>query len=424
MGIEYVIDEIARFLKKDPLEVRKANFYGLTERNITHYEMVVDDNIIHEIVTQLEQRSDYAARRLAIDEFNAANTILKRGIAFIPVKYGISFPATFLNQAGALVHVYKDGTVMLNHGGTEMGQGLFTKVVQVVAEELQIGIDQIKCTAADTSKVPNASPTASSSSSDLYGKAAQAAAREIKQRLAEFAADNFDVAPDSVSFHDGMVTVGDQQLPFSGLVTAAYFARVPLTATGYYRTPKIHFNPETMKGRPFFYSVYGAAVSEVIIDTLTGEFKLLGVDLVHDVGESLNPAIDMGQVEGAFMQGVGLLTSEELWWDAQGRLMSHAPSTYKIPTASSWPVRTNIELLSWGRNDEETIYYSKGVGEPPLLLAISVFHAIKDAVASIAGRELSPELHSPATPERILDSIERLKARMLKSAIGTEKVPS
>ncbi len=410
MGIEYVVDEIARFLKKDPLDVRKVNFYGVDERNVTHFDMPVEDNIIHDIVAELEERSGYYARRRAIDAFNVANDVLKRGIAFIPVKYGISFPAMFLNQAGALVHVYRDGTVMLNHGGTEMGQGLFTKVAQVVAEEFQIDVGQIQCTPADTSKVPNASPTASSSSSDLYGKAAQDAARTIKQRLLEFAAELHGVQPAAVMFRDGMVIAGEEQVPFAGLVTQAYFARIPLSAAGFYRTPKIHFNPETMTGRPFFYCVYGAAVSEVLIDTLTGEYKLLDVDLLQDVGKSLNPAIDLGQVEGAFMQGVGLFTSEQLQWDGGGALLTHSPSTYKIPTVSDWPAHARMDLLNWGVNSEDSIYHSKGVGEPPLLLAISVFQAIKDAIHGISGEQSRVRLDAPATPERILACINGARA--------------
>ena len=415
MGIEYVIDEIARFLNIEPLDVRETNFYGVNGRNLTHYGMQVEDNIIHEVVDELVKRSNYDNRKKEIVAFNTANSILKRGIALIPVKYGISFPAIFLNQAGALVHVYRDGTVMLNHGGIEMGQGLFTKVAQVVAEELQVDIDQIKCTSADTGKIPNASPTASSASSDLYGKAAQAAAQTIKQRLIEYSAEQYEIASDQVCFHNGKVYLGKECIAFNELVQQAYFARISLSATGFYRTPKIQYDPVTMTGRPFYYFVYGAAISEVIIDTLTGEFRLLEVDLLQDVGESINPAIDKGQVEGAFLQGAGLLTSEELYWDAQGRLMTHAPSTYKIPTVSDWPDNARVELFSRGKNREDTIFRSKGVGEPPLLLAISVFHAIKNAISSVGLHKISVELNSPATPEQILNSIEQLQKRKLES---------
>ncbi len=408
MGMEQVIDEIARRLDKDPLDVRKINFYGKDERNVTPYLQTIEDNIIHELVDELEERSAYRRRRKEIDAFNRANKILKRGIALTPLKFGIAFTATFFNQAGALVHIYKDGTVMLNHGGTEMGQGLYTKVAQVLAEEFQINIDQIKCTAADTAKVPNTSATAASSSSDLNGKAAQAAAQTLKSRLVKFAVERYEVDKDRVIFNNGNVTIGDTNLSFAELIGQAYMARVSLSATGYYRTPKIHYDMATMTGNPFFYFVYGAAVAEVVIDTLTGETKLLQADILHDAGASINPAIDRGQIEGGFLQGVGWLTSEELCWDASGRLQTHAPSTYKIPTASDWPARVNVELLSWGKNKEDSIYRSKAVGEPPLMLAISVFQAIKDAVAAVGDGRISPELHAPATPEAVLVSIDQL----------------
>jgi len=411
MLIESVIDDIARSLGKEPLEVRRANFYGLKSRNVTPYGMVVEDNIIGRIVDELVKRADYEGRRAAIAAFNAANPVLRLGIALTPVKFGISFTATYLNQAGALLHVYTDGSILLNHGGTEMGQGLHTKVAQVVAQELQVDLGRIRCSATDTSKVPNTSATAASSSSDLNGKAAQAAARTIKQRLIDFAATKYGVAADDIAFHAGRVTIGDKaDLAFDELVALAYHARVQLSATGFYATPKIGYDPKTMMGRPFFYFCYGAAVSEVVIDTLTGESRLLRVDILHDVGESLNPAIDMGQVEGGFLQGVGWLTSEELWWDGQGRLKTHAPSTYKIPTASDWPRTFNVDLVPWSRNQEDSIYRSKAVGEPPLMLAMSVFFAIRDAIAAGAGGGL-PKLDAPATPERILGAIEELRAR-------------
>jgi len=409
--IEGVIDDIARFLGKDPLEIRRVNFYGKTSRNVTPYGMVVEDNIIEQVVQELVQRADYGGRRAEIAEFNATNTVLKRGIALTPVKFGIAFTATHLNQAGALLHVYTDGTILLNHGGTEMGQGLHTKVAQVVAEELQVDLGRIRCSATDTSKVPNTSATAASSSSDLNGKAAQAAAQAIKQRLIEFAAAKYGVPAGEVAFSAGRVTIGSKaQLGFDELVWQAYLARVSLSATGYYATPKIGYDQKTLTGRPFFYFCYGAAVSEVVIDSLTGESRLLRVDILHDVGESLNPAIDMGQVEGGFVQGVGWLTSEELWWDDQGRLMTHAPSTYKIPTSYDWPKTFNVDLIPWSRNREDSIYRSKAVGEPPLMLAISVFHAIRDAIAAAAGGGL-PRLDAPATPERILHAIEELRLR-------------
>ena len=414
MGIECVIDEIARHLGKDPLDVRKLNFYGIDERNVTHYHQTIVDNVIHDIVGQLEQSSDYHARRKAIRAFNAGSPILKRGIALTPVKFGISFTATHLNQAGCLLHIYTDGTLMLNHGGTEMGQGLFVKVAQVVAEELQVDIDRIRITASDTSKVPNASATAASSGADINGKAAQAAAVALRERLAQFAAEHFKVAPESVSFRNNQVQVGDKTISFIDLVKLAYFARVSLSATGFYRTPKIGYDRKTWRGMPFYYFCYGAAVSEVVLDTLTGENRLLRVDILHDVGKSLNPAIDMGQIEGGFIQGMGWLTMEELWWNDKGKLMTHAPSTYKIPVASDVPPVLNVKIYESGINAEDSIYRSKAVGEPPLMLGISTFHAIRDAIASVADDQLSPRLDSPATAEKILLSVAELTARHAK----------
>jgi xanthine dehydrogenase large subunit len=416
MLIECAVDDIARALGLDPLEVRRRNFYGTGSRNVTPYGMTVEDNVIGRIVDELVASADYAGRRQAVARFNAANPVLKRGLALTPVKFGISFTATHLNQAGALLHVYTDGSILLNHGGTEMGQGLHTKVAQVVAEELQVDIGRIRCTATDTSKVPNTSATAASASSDLNGKAAQAAARTIRERLAAFAAAKYGVPADAVRFRAGRVHAGGKaDLAFEELVLQAYHARVPLSATGFYATPKIGYDPETLTGRPFFYFCYGAAVSEVLVDTLTGESRLLRVDILHDVGASLNPAIDMGQLEGGFLQGVGWLTSEELCWDERGRLLTHAPSTYKIPAVSDWPPEFNVRLASWSRNREDTIYRSKAIGEPPLMLAMSVFHAIRDAIAAAAGGGV-PRLDAPATPERILFAIEELRARNRRPA--------
>lgn len=409
-GIECVVDDIARHLGKDPLDVRRENFYGIGERDTTHYLQTVDDNVIHEIVDELEKSSDYRRRVDEIRQFNQAHELLKRGIALTPVKFGISFTATHLNQAGALLHIYADGTVHLNHGGTEMGQGLFTKVAQVVAEELQIDIDRIKITASDTSKVPNASATAASSGSDLNGKAAQAAARTIRNRLLKFAAAHYAVAEDEVVFENNEVQIGDQRVPFEKLVHQAWFARISLSATGFYSTPQINYDRSTFSGRPFFYYAYGAAVAEVIIDTLTGEHRLLRVDILHDCGKSLNPAIDMGQIEGGFIQGVGWLTSEELWWNAAGELKTHAPSTYKIPTCSDLPVDFRVRLLESTANREDTIHRSKAVGEPPLMLSLSVFCAIRDAVASVGGNDRVPGLQAPATPESVLNAISEQQA--------------
>jgi xanthine dehydrogenase large subunit len=403
-AIEYVVDDIARTLDKDPLEIRRQNFYGIGERDTTQYEQKVDDNIINDIVDKLEADSDYQKRREAVRKFNAASSVLKRGIALTPVKFGISFTATHLNQAGALVHVYKDGTAHLNHGGTEMGQGLFIKVAQVVADELGISVDRIRNNASDTSKVPNASATAASSGSDINGKAAQLAAAKIRGRLTEFAARHFSVPETAIEFHDNEVTIGKDALSFEELVRLAWFDRVSMSATGFYKTPEIHYDRETFSGRPFFYFAYGAAVTEVVVDTLTGEYRLLRVDIVHDCGDSLNPAVDLGQVEGGYVQGVGWLTSEELWWNESGELMTHAPSTYKIPTCSDLAPDFRVQLLQNSANREDTIYRSKAVGEPPFMLGISAFHAIRDAIAT--DTQPLPDLQAPATPEAVLRAIE------------------
>ncbi|MDH4047205.1 MAG: xanthine dehydrogenase molybdopterin binding subunit [Gammaproteobacteria bacterium] len=404
-AIECVVDDIARRLGKDPLDVRRHNYYGIGERDVTQYLQKVEDNLLHEITDILEKTSGYRDRVRSIREFNAGNPLLKRGIALTPVKFGISFTATHLNQAGALVHIYTDGSVHLNHGGTEMGQGLFTKVAQVVADELQIDIDRIKITASDTSKVPNASATAASSGSDLNGKAAQAAARKIKKRLIRFAAEHFSVGEGEVEFVNNEVRIGKKSIAFEKLIHLAWFARTSLSATGFYRTPKINYDRSTFSGRPFFYFAYGAAVSEVIIDTLTGEYRVLRADILHDCGKSLNPAIDRGQIEGGFVQGVGWLTSEELWWNDKGELRTHAPSTYKIPTSSDIPLEFNVTMLESTANREKTIYRSKAVGEPPLMLGLSVFQALRDAIHSVDGYGRLPELRAPATPEAVLDAV-------------------
>ena len=403
-AVEHVIDDIARTLGIDPLAVRRRNFYGIGERNVTQYGQTVEDNVIGDIIDKLEADADYQSRREEVCEFNKASPVLKRGIAMTPVKFGISFTATHLNQAGALVHVYKDGSVHLNHGGTEMGQGLFIKVAQVVADELGVGIDQIRNNASDTSKVPNASATAASSGSDMNGKAAQIAARKIRNRLTEFAARHFGVNERDIGFADGSVNIGDKVLGFAELVQLAWFDRVSLSATGFYKTPKINYDRETFSGQPFFYYAYGAAVSEVIVDTLTGENRILRVDILHDCGDSLNPAMDLGQLEGGFVQGAGWLTSEELWWNDSGELQTHAPSTYKIPTCSDLAPDFRVTLLENAANREDTIYRSKAVGEPPLMLAISVFHAIRDAIATVD--DPLPALDAPATPEAVLRAIE------------------
>ena len=406
--IEQIIDEIARSLHMDPLDVRRRNYYGAAPRDVTHYGQIVDDNILDLLTDRLETSSDYRARRADIAVWNAANATIKRGIAFTPVKFGISFNATVYNQAGALVHIYTDGSVLLNHGGTEMGQGLYTKVAQVVANEFGLPLDRVRTSATDTSKVPNTSATAASSGADLNGKAAQAACQTLRARLVEHACKVHNVTSDQVRFANGEVEIGAQHIAFAQLVQSAYQARISLSAAGYYATPKIHWDRSKLNGRPFFYFAYGVAVSEVAVDTLSGETQLTRLDILHDVGTSLNPAIDRGQIEGGFLQGVGWLTSEELWWNERGELKTHAPSTYKIPSVRDWPLHTDIRILEQQPNPEDTIHRSKAVGEPPLMLAMSTLHAIRDALAACGPVGAIPQLRAPATPEAVLRAIKKL----------------
>ena len=418
VGAERVIDEIAFAVGKDPLEIRKFNFYdpmgAKGSRNVTPYHQTVEDCIIQRIVAELEESSDYARRRREIAAFNANSRFIKRGLALTPVKFGISFTKTESNQAGALVHVYTDGSVHMNHGGTEMGQGLHMKVAQVVAEEFQIDIERVKITATTTAKVPNTSPTAASSGADLNGMAAQNAARQIKDRLIDFAAETHQIPRDQVVFLPNRVRIGNQEISFNELVRQAYIARVQLSAAGFYKTPKIHWDRAKGRGHAFYYFAYGAACSEVSVDTLTGEYVVERTDILHDAGRSLNKAIDIGQVEGGFIQGMGWLTTEELWWDGKGRLRTHAPSTYKIPLASDRPKIFNVALTDWSQAYEPTVHRSKAVGEPPLPLGLSVLHALSDAVASVADHRICPRLDAPATPERVLMAVERLKAEAAK----------
>ena len=401
---ERMMDHIAYATDRDPLDVRKANFYGGVGRDRTPYGMRVEDNILHELVGDLERTSDYRARREALAEFNATSPVLRKGIALTPVKFGISFTLTHLNQAGALVHLYRDGSLSLNHGGTEMGQGLFVKVAQVVAEEFGVSLDMVKITATSTAKVPNTSPTAASSGTDLNAQAAMVAARAIKDRLYHFIDETWHVPRDQVEFADNRVRIGNRTITLAELATAAHVARVHLSATGFYRTPKVAWDREKATGRPFYYFAYGAACSEVTVDTMTGEMRVDRVDILHDVGKSLNPAVDIGQIEGGFVQGMGWLTTEELVWDSAGRLATHAPSTYKIPTASDVPADFRVALFESGGNREDAVYRSKAVGEPPLMLALSVFSAINDAIASLEPAVM-PHLDTPATPEAIMRAI-------------------
>ena len=438
LAIEVILDSVARQLAADPLAVRRANFYGTTQHNVTPYGQVVDDNIIEPLVDQLAARADYTARRQQIAAYNAASPVLKRGLALTPVKFGISFNVAHLNQAGALVHVYADGSVLVNHGGTEMGQGLNTKVAQVVAHELGVSFERVRVSATDTQKVANTSATAASTGADLNGKAAQDAARQIRERLAAFWAGPLGIDAKRVRFADGVVSAtvvsaavvsaaavsatavgapdgGVQQISFIALVQAAYQARIQLWSDGFYATPGLHWDRATLKGKPFYYFAYGAACSEVVIDTLTGEHKVLRADVLHDVGTSMNPAIDIGQVEGAFIQGMGWLTMEELCWQPMdgsknaGKLMTHAPSTYKIPTANDCPAHFDVRLYGQP-NPADTVHRSKAVGEPPLLLAFSVLLAIRDAVSAVAGHRVDPPLRAPATPEAVLDAVDAVRS--------------
>ena len=400
--IERILSDIARTLGLDPLDVRLRNLYGIDDRNVTHYQMKVEDNILEPLMSRLALTSGYRERREQIADWNAQSPIIKKGLALTPVKFGISFTATLFNQAGALVHVYTDGSVQVNHGGTEMGQGLNTKVAAIVADELGVPFEKVLSTASDTSKVPNASATAASSGTDLNGRAAQFAARHVRDNLAAFVAGLDGCGAGAVRFVNGEVITPKSARRFEDVVHAAYANRIQLWSDGFDRTPKIHYDKVTMKGRPFYYFAYGAAVSEVAIDTLTGESRVLAVDILHDVGHSINPAIDIGQIEGGFIQGMGWLTTEQLVWNDKGQLQTHAPSTYKIPTAGDLPPRWRIDL--WPEaNREDNVHGSKAVGEPPFMLAISVYEALRDAVAQAQG---DPEaMNAPATAEEVLRAL-------------------
>ncbi len=412
MIIERAMDDIARKVGKDPLTLRKLNLYGNQGRNITPYHQEVDSQTLHRVIETLEHSSNYWQRRKVITQYNQTQKRYKKGLALTPVKFGISFTVQHLNQAGALVHIYTDGSVQVNHGGTEMGQGLNTKVAQIVARVLGVDVGMVQSTATRTDKVPNTSPTAASSGTDLNGQAAKNAAETIKQRLLAFLAERYDVVKSDIHFRDNHVAIEGipEPIAFADVIQQAYMARVSLSSTGFYRTPKIHYNREQSKGRPFFYYATGASVSEVLIDTLTGEYKVTRVDIVHDVGESLNPALDIGQIEGGFIQGMGWLTTEELSWSQEGRLQTVGAATYKIPTAADTPAIFNVKLLDNQPNEEATIYHSKAVGEPPFMLAISVWSALRDAISSLSDYQYSPDLDTPATPERVYWAIQDMLA--------------
>ena len=401
--IEAILGDIARQLGLDPLDVRKRNLYGTGERDVTHYQMKVEDNILEPLLSKLEQTSSYRLRQQAISAWNAASPVIQRGLALTPVKFGISFTATLFNQAGALVHVYTDGSCQVNHGGTEMGQGLNTKVCQIVADELGIAFESVLATASDTSKIPNASATAASAGTDLNARAAQYAARNVRDNLAQFVAGVDGCGAGAVSFKSGQVITPTNSRAFTEVVKLAYANRIQLWSDGFYRTPKIHYDKTTLTGRPFYYFAYGAACTEVAIDTLTGESRVLKVDILHDVGTSINPAIDIGQIEGGFIQGMGWLTTEQLVWSEAGLLTTHAPSTYKIPTTGDIPEHFKVDL--WPEpNREDNVFGSKAVGEPPFMLAISVYEALRDAVAR-ARPDSRVQLDAPATAENVLRAL-------------------
>ncbi|MGQ7244761.1 xanthine dehydrogenase molybdopterin binding subunit [Salinicola sp. V024] len=415
MIVERAMDDIARHVGQDPLTVRKRNLYR-EGRDTTHYGQHVDQHpLMVEIIERLERSSDYWQRRDTIREFNRKSSVIKRGLTLTPVKFGISFTAKHLNQAGALLHVYTDGSVMINHGGTEMGQGLHTKVCQVVARELGIDFDSVRISATRTDKVPNTSPTAASSGADLNGMAARDAATQIRQRLLDFAAEHYQFDREGLHLENGKLVTdtgaSTAVVSWGELIQAAYLGRVSLSATGFYSTPLIHYDRDSGQGRPFYYFAYGASVSEVSVDTLSGEYRVERVDILHDVGDSLNPAIDLGQVEGGFIQGMGWLTSEELKWNDDGRLLTDGPATYKIPTFGDLPPIFNVELLEGHPNSQASIYRSKAVGEPPFMLGISVWSALRDALASLTDYRVSPPLDTPATPERVLMAAEALRSQ-------------
>ncbi|HEC52077.1 hypothetical protein LCGC14_0180710 [marine sediment metagenome] len=409
MVIEQAVDDIARHLQLDPLDVRKRNLYR-PGRDITHYGQVIEQHILPELVAQLEASSDYRARREEITAFNKQNPILKRGLALTPVKFGISFTAKHLNQAGALVLIYTDGSLHVNHGGTEMGQGLYIKIAQVVAAAFQVDVDKVKVSATRTDKVPNTSPTAASSGSDLNGMAALDACEKIKVGLVAFAAEQYGCKPEQVRFENNQVVAGEERLDWAEFVQKAYMNRVSLSSSGFYATPRIHYDFATGRGHPFLYYANGAACSEVVLDTLTGEYRVLRTDILHDVGQSLNPDIDIGQIEGGFVQGMGWLTTEELVYNDKGRLMTTGPATYKIPAVSDTPPDLRVNLLAASPNREATVFRSKAVGEPPLMLGIAVWSAMRDAVASLTDYRYSPPLDTPATPERMLNAVNAARA--------------
>ena len=411
MSIENIIDNISRYLNKDPAEIRKNNFYQKNKKNITHYGMKIEDNVINEIFNKLLKKSNYKKRYSKIKKFNLDNKYLKKGISITPVKFGISFTTIHLNQAGALVHIYTDGSVNLNHGGIEMGQGTNTKIAQLVANELGLPFQKIKITSTNTSKVPNTSASAASSTTDLNGAAALDAVSKIKKNLEKFLNKKYNFKNKKIIYEKGLIKFNNKSFKFESIIKDAYLNRISLSSSGFYSTPKINFNKKTFTGRPFLYFCYGAAVTEVIIDTLTGENIVERVDIINDSGKAINPALELGQIEGGFVQGQGWLTVEEVNWNSNGKIMTISPSTYKIPAVSDMPKKFNIEIFKQGINKEKVVNKAKTTGEPPLMLAMSVFFAIKDAISSVGNYKKIPVLDAPATPEKILMSLNELNNR-------------
>jgi len=410
MAIENILDNISRFLKKDPAEVRKINFYGNKDRNVTHYGMKITDNVINELFENLKIKSNYKKRSQKIKQFNQINKFKKKGIAITPVKFGISFTTIHLNQAGALVHIYTDGSIHMNHGGIEMGQGTHTKIAQLVSNSLGVPYEKVKISATNTSKVPNTSASAASSTTDLNGAATLNAVSKIKSNLNNFIRKKYKIfSKNEPMYKSGNIYFGNRVFNFDQIIKEAYLNRVSLSSSGFYSTPKINFNKKTFKGRPFYYFCYGAAVTEVTIDTLTGESVLDRVDILQDAGNAINPALEHGQIEGGFVQGQGWLTMEEVIWGDDGKIKTFSPSTYKIPAVTDIPKIFNVEIYKKGINVEKVVNKAKTTGEPPLMLAMSVFFAIKDAIASISNYQKTPDLDAPATPEKILLSIKKLK---------------
>ena len=410
MAIENIIDNISRYLNKDPCEIRKINFYKKNKKNITHYGMKIEDNVINEIFNKLIKKSNYKKRCLEIKKYNSRNKYKKKGIAITPVKFGISFTTIHLNQAGALVHIYTDGSVHLNHGGIEMGQGTHTKIAQLVSKSFGIPYEKVQISSTNTSKVPNTSASAASSTTDLNGAAALDAVKKIKLNLEKFIRSKYKImSKNEPLYKNESIILGNKSFKFKNIIQEAYLNRISLSSTGFYSTPKINFDKEKFHGRPFLYFCYGASVTEVTIDTLTGENIVDRVDILHDAGNAINPALELGQIEGGFVQGQGWLTIEEIKWRSNGQITTFSPSTYKIPAVSDVPKKFNVEIFKEGKNKENVVNKSKTTGEPPLMLAMSVFFAIKDAIASTSNYKKIPVIDAPATPEKILMSINRLK---------------